>query len=239
MPIVGIINQSSCVADAAVASYLASLQQQVTRDLAPAWSLPSTDVNFIVDRTAPIPKDWWVLGIFDDSDQPGALGYHDVTPAGLPLGKCFAGTDLVYGEDWRVTLSHELCEMLVDPNCKRALLTALNGKMVFAAIEVCDPCEDEQFAYQIDGQPVSDFVTPLYYAASPGGPHDHANKIAQPMQILDGGYISTLDPRAGTGWVQTFGGHVPAHKKWPLIGSRRERRAIDPSRWRPSTFAVA
>ena len=238
MPVVGIINQSSCVADAAIATYLSALQQQVTHDLAPAWSLPATDVNFIVDRTAPIPKDWWVLGIFEDSDQPGALGYHDVTPTGNPLGKCFAGTDLMYGEDWRITLSHELCEMLVDPNCKRADLVSFQGKMVFAAVEVCDPCEDERWAYLIDGQPVSDFVTPAYFGTE-SGTLDHAGKIAAPMELLAGGYISTLDPRAGTGWVQTFGEHVPQHKKWPLPGSRRERRQVGAARWRPSTFAIA
>lgn len=237
--VVGIVNQSTCVKDADVAAYLSALQTQVTRDLAPAWSLPATDVNFIVDRTAPIPKDWWVLGIFDDTTQLGALGFHDTTPTGLPLGKCFAGTDLKYGEDWRITFSHELCEMLVDPQCKRSMLTAFNGNMVFAAVEVCDPCEDERWAYQIDNMPVSDFVTPLFYAASPTGPYDHAAHIAQPMQLLEGGYLSTLDPRAGTGWVQTFGEYVPQHKKWPLLGSRRERRALDPSRLRPSTFAIA
>lgn len=57
---------------------------------------------------------WW-LGIFDDSDVPGALGYHDVTNEGLPLGKVFAGTDIKYEANWTVALSHELLEMLADP----------------------------------------------------------------------------------------------------------------------------
>ena len=51
----------------------------------------------------------------DDSDQAGALGYHDLTSAGLPMGKVFARTDLQNNLSWTVTVSHELLEILGDP----------------------------------------------------------------------------------------------------------------------------
>ena len=35
--------------------------------------------------------------VLDTSDQAGALGYHDVTPQGLPLGKVFAKTGTLPG----------------------------------------------------------------------------------------------------------------------------------------------
>jgi len=49
--------------------------------------------------------------ILDDSDQAGALGYHDLTSDGLPIGKVFAASDLKAGTSWTVTASHELLEM--------------------------------------------------------------------------------------------------------------------------------
>jgi hypothetical protein len=42
------------------------------------------------------------------------VGYHDLTNEGLPLGKVFAGSDMVNGYNWTVTASHELLEMLID-----------------------------------------------------------------------------------------------------------------------------
>ena len=53
--------------------------------------------------------------ITDNPDQAGALGYHELTSAGAPLGKVFAKLDLDSGTSWTVTLSHELLEMLADP----------------------------------------------------------------------------------------------------------------------------
>ena len=51
----------------------------------------------------------------DNPDQAGALGYHEITSQGTPLGKVFAKLDLQSGASWTVTLSHELLEMLADP----------------------------------------------------------------------------------------------------------------------------
>ena len=51
----------------------------------------------------------------DDPDQAGALGYHEMSSRGTPLGKVFAGLDMRLGTSWTVTLSHELLEMLADP----------------------------------------------------------------------------------------------------------------------------
>ena len=63
----------------------------------------------------PAAGTWW-LSILDNTDRAGVLGHHDLTPDGLPVGKSFAGTDKHYGHSWTVTASHELLEMLADPD---------------------------------------------------------------------------------------------------------------------------
>ena len=62
-----------------------------------------------------LTEGWWQISVTDNPDQAGALGYHELTSRGTPLGKVFAGLDLQSGGSWTVTLSHELLEMLADP----------------------------------------------------------------------------------------------------------------------------
>src|SRR5271166_5102256 len=108
---ISIINASTVISDPDGAAATAALQTQVTRDFFPIWGTPATLTYVPKGHTAPTTT--WHLSILDNSDQAGALGYHDITPQGLPLGKAFAKTDLRYGLSWTVTISHELFEMLV------------------------------------------------------------------------------------------------------------------------------
>jgi len=59
------------------------------------------------------------LAVLDNADQGVVLGYHDLSNQGQPMGKVFAGTDLQYGADVGVTLSHETLEILIDPWCNQ------------------------------------------------------------------------------------------------------------------------
>lgn len=89
---------------------VAALQFQVTHHFSPAWGI-TADLNFITKGRVPRKKAWQIV-ILDNSDQAGALGYHDMTKDGLPIGKVFAKTDQRYGLKWSVTASHEILEML-------------------------------------------------------------------------------------------------------------------------------
>ncbi len=111
---ISIINASTVLTDTEIRPVVNALQQQVTNDFRPAWGIDA-ELTFVPTGSTPPIGTWW-LTILDDSDQAGALGYHDLTPDGLPLGKVFAATDLKYGNSWTVTASHELLEMLADPN---------------------------------------------------------------------------------------------------------------------------
>jgi hypothetical protein len=202
---ISLINESTVVEDSEVKSALYSLQTQVTEHFAPEWGIDA-DLVFVPKGSTPTRGSWW-LTVFDNSDQPGALGYHDITSEGLPLGKIFAGTDKQYGLSWTVTASHELLEMLGDPDVN---LTAFvenddNHSGRLYAYEVCDACEADKFGYKIGGVLVSDFVTPPWFESfrkSYKTKFDYRKLIKRPFQLLKGGYIGIYDINKGTGWTQ-------------------------------------
>jgi len=235
---VAVINASTVLPDSAVQAAVPDLQTQVHRDFAPAWGLDA-ELTFVPKGAQPLPAAWQLV-ILDNSDQAGALGYHDVTAQGLPLGKVFAGTDLQYHLQWTVTASHELLEMLADPEINLTVFvqpTASRGTLY--AYEVCDACEADTFGYRIGNTLVSDFVYPTWFEPSlkPGSTQfDYGKHIQQPLALLAGGYIGVFDVTRGTGWHQLTAEAGPLHYRMrPHVGSRRERRRTPRDQWLPST----
>lgn len=129
------INESSVVHDDEAKKIMAALQIQADRDFKPIWG-QSTKLTFY-GKGCKNPTNIAWLALLDDSDQAGALGYHDLTNDGLPLGKVFAKTDLQYGEVVSVTASHELLEMLADPYISYTMLTGQGAQTLGYAWEVC------------------------------------------------------------------------------------------------------
>jgi hypothetical protein len=231
---IAVINASTVLTDDQVQAAVPALQTQVHRDFASAWGIDA-DLSFVPSGASPDPGLWW-LTVLDNSDQAGALGYHDVTDQGLPLGKVFAGTDLQYGDQWTVTASHELLEMLADPEINLTVFVQPSQQAgTLYAYEVCDACEADQLGYDIGGTLVSDFVYPAWFEPSrqPGSAQfDYANQIQAPLQLLPGGYIGVFDVTAGTGWHQiTAEGSALKYSMRPRVGSRRERRRTLRDEW--------
>ncbi len=237
---IAIINASTVVTDVAAAAAVAALQTQVTRDFFPIWGVQAQLTFVAKGHTA--PTNYWQLAILDNSDQAGALGYHDITNTGLPLGKIFAKTDQQYGLSWTVTASHELLEMLADPWVNLTVFdqsTATRGRLY--SYEVCDACEDDSLGYKINNVLLSDFVFPAWFEgwrAHASTKFDFGNHIHDPFALLPGGYISFFDVSRGTGWQQETAQQTPGQemKARAAVGSRRERRTVGPKRWVTSTI---
>jgi len=231
---VAVINASSVCADAEIASYLPALQTQVTNHFSPFWGIDA-QLTFVPNNSRP-PADAWWLVVLDTSDEAGALGYHDLTPAGLPIGKVFAKSDKHYETSVSVTTSHELLEMLGDPGINMtAAVSDDEGNVSFLAFEACDACEDDKYGYDIDGVLVSDFVFPSWFGGVEATQYDYCAQIKEPRKILPGGYIGVWTPT--TGWIQVTGNeaHGAAHRSRPSVGSRRERRRTNRTQWARST----
>lgn len=233
-----VMNESQCEAlkDENIQAIIPALQKQVRQDLLPAWGVDA-DLSF-VPRGQPPPGGAWWLVVLDSPDQAGTLGYHDLSNGGLPLGKIFAKADIDKGLKWTVTASHELLELLVDPAINIAVLDqpdTTGGKLY--TCEICDPCEADQYGYDVDGVTVADFVFPAWFERFrlPGSQFDQQNKIQQPFQILPGGYIGVYELGAGGGWHQINAEKDPlSYQMRAQPGSRRERRRIPGSQWMKS-----
>jgi hypothetical protein len=185
-----------------------ALQIQCDRDFAKYYGI-TAKLSFVGKDQAPPADQWWLL-ILDDSTQAGALGFHDLTSQGLPQGKVFARTDVEFGDEWTVTTSHELLEMLGDPSINKTVSVEMEDHHIRQYMyEVCDACERDKFGYEINGVLVSDFVTPQWFeplAINESSPQfDHMRKISQPFELLEGGYIGIND---GNGWTKLLPGGV-------------------------------
>jgi hypothetical protein len=225
LPVIAVTNASSCLQDSQVEAVLPALQRQVSQDFAGYWDLDCT-LRFL-PKGEVLAAGWWQIVVMDDPDQAGALGYHEMSAKGTPLGKIFAKLDLQIGSSWTVTLSHELLEMLADPWINWCAQSP-DGKVY--ALEVCDAVEADAMGYEIDGVRVSDFVTPRWFEPTGADRLDFKQRVSRGLELATGGYISVLDPKQGWRQITAEG---EAREEAPM-GSRRQRRTMDRATWKQS-----
>jgi hypothetical protein len=207
---IAIKNQSTALTDTQVQLVMSALQIQLDRDFYPVWR--TTAKLVFLSKNQPVPQGVWPIYIMDNSDVAGALGYHDEMNIGVPFGRVFVKTAQKYGYSWTVTLSHELLEMLVNPNCDLTVFRQKdNTTGTIYSFEIGDPCEDDSCGYKINNILVSDFVYPAWfdnYQTVPGTKYDYCGKITAPFQILKGGYVSVFNVPNYNGWSSLTKGDV-------------------------------
>jgi hypothetical protein len=175
--------ETSLVTDQDVVVCARALDAQVTNELRKTWGVDAK-VYPLADPSR-LPKGAWVVRLLDDSDEQGALGYHEVTEDGAPVSRVFVATDRKYGLNWTVTASHEVLEMLVDPWC--TLACQVDGRTLYGW-ELCDPVEADVLGYERLGVQVSDFVLPGWFTGF--GPQDERGVLTQKLSLAAGGYCS-------------------------------------------------
>lgn len=186
---IALVSQTRKISAAGLSRVGAALQKQTTRDLAPIWEIKATVDTF--GKLSDVPVGYWPI-IVTEKNLGDAAGIHEDKQ-----GQPFALVRYSYG--WSLTASHECLEMLVDPFGNRIMagqsLMKNQGRVEYL-VEVCDPSEDEAFAYRVNGIMVSDFYTPEFFAPEvvAGGRYSFTRDIKAPRQVLKGGYISWHDP---------------------------------------------
>jgi hypothetical protein len=228
-----VINESTAISDAAVQAMIPAFQTQWNRDLAPAWDLADAQFTWTEKTQQPAATSWWVV-FLDDSDQAGALAYHDLTSAGLPIAKVFVKTLLADKSSVSVGATHEICEMAVDPTIN---LAAQDPNGTFWAYEVCDPVEDDQYGYDIGGVLVTDFITPAWFGFKDAtGDLDFQKHAAKAFTVLSGGYAQKFGK---SGWEQVNGEAASTSKKTHVVhpspGTRRLSRIKARRDWKLSS----
>ena len=194
---------TSLLTDSEVDAFVLAQQVQIDRDFGNVWNAFGT-VSVGPAEAAENPTDWNVL-LLDNSDIPGDLGYHDADGS-VPVAKVFVSDAINDGLRWSVSASHEVLEMLADPNIDR---TVTRGRYTYA-LEVCDPVEDDSFGYDIAGVTMSAFVKPAWFGIGPNVRDFCWPKIMQinaPFVLAYGGYISRYQWPFGN-WEQTMADKV-------------------------------
>jgi hypothetical protein len=187
---VAIISQTDNIKFSELTTVSAAIQKQVTRDLSPAWNIEASVDSFA--SLEDVPLGYWQVIIMDDIPFD-AGGIHLNRKNGQPYAL------VKYSDDWAMTTSHEVLEMLVDPSGNRTVATnspdPKQGR-VLVLVEVCDPSEAPKYGYSVNGVLLSDFYTPRFFdpVASAGVQYSFSGAITEPRQVLDGGYISWWDP---------------------------------------------
>jgi hypothetical protein len=240
---IAVINAATTVTDAELVAVTGALQIQCDRDFAKHWGYSCSLMPVSKGQTPPASM-WW-LTLLDTADVANALGYHDRTTTGMPIGKVFVQTAIDDKVTWSSVASHELLEMLGDPGVNRcAEFDSTKGLPVaMMAYELCDAVES--VSYMIGSVEVSDFLTPDWFIQGlSAGPFDHLGKLTAPMPtMLAGGYYSeTVVRKNKLVWIQSTAARppVPGHlaqryTRLPEHGSRRDRRARRGA-WKNSTI---
>jgi len=220
---VALLNRCSVMSDDQGRHIMQALQRQVSHDFRAFWHI-DVHLRFVPKKDLESWQGAWNLLLLDDSDEATALGYHDLTPEGMPVGKCFIKTDLKYGALPSVTVSHELLEMLLDPYINDYCYDPARG--YFVAKEASDAVEADELGYKIGDVTVSDFVLPPFFdpsaAGRSGAQFSFCDNVHRPFALAEGGYEIIYVP--GRGWDQNAARNTPLTKDRPKVGSRRERR---------------
>jgi hypothetical protein len=174
----------------------AAVQKQIIRDFGPIWNIEAGITAF--GGVEDVPVDYWIVCLC--YSVPSGNGGHrdcDGRPAAF----------VEWTDDWSLSASHEVLEMLVDPWGKRLVagpsIKPDQGRVEYL-VEVSDPCQSLEFAYTINGEVVSDFYTPRYFdpVISSGVRYSYSGKVTEPRQVLKGGYLSWFDS-VGRRWWQS------------------------------------
>lgn len=231
---IGISNENTVVSDTRVQLCMAALQAQVHDDFYPSpWGIDA-QLAFLPKGQSPSAGQWQLI-FCDNSDQAGALGYHETTVNGDPIGYVFVKTSLDDGEAWTVCASHELLEILADPNVQTVEEQDNGGGAITLRMrEICDAVEDDSLGYKKNGVLVSDFVYPAWFNpnAPKGAKLDFCGHCTEPLQILAGGYIGVLYATT-RGWTQVQADGTPGGKPFASL-NRRGRRAKPDAEWKRS-----
>lgn len=190
MPVrsVVLVNESTmALTDERLSEVARALQIQVIRDFEPFWE---QSASVTVAPRGRVPAAAWPVRIVDDSPN---LGVHN-DQHGHPYAVVRA-TD-----DWTITASHELLEMLVNPEGDRTaegpdIDPDHRSRRVEYLMEVCDPCQ--VYDYPVGTVPVSDFVTPDYFRTEGGGAGkvDFLGRLSGPLDVPRGCHLSWWDPQ--------------------------------------------
>jgi len=253
--IISIVNHThGHLKDEEVLHAIRAVNTQIAEDFEPYWSMGARIRLERRSERRPDPKDGAdlrgdaIIYLWDKIAPDDALGYHDKTDQGLPYGFVFTELADQLKEDWRTTLSHEVLELIADPEANllvRGPSPTEDDGIAYYWYEMCDPVQEE--TYNIGDVPVCNFVLPLYFTSGKelhgrndflGRGHDGKGTL-QSFGVNPGGYIGYYNPETGKAGMLHRPGDQRAEERLRIkdkalaarVISRSHRRAAPPRRF--------
>lgn len=225
MQCIAIANKAAgIVSDGDLAKWVSAIQRQLAIDFADAWNL-SAVLHLLAPGEDPGEEDW-LVNLVPVSSEVGALGCHYLDGQ-RPVAEVGVQTALDDGVTPSAVLSHEILEMVLDPDAAEAVQLG----SLFLAREACDRVEDSDPGYEIDGVRLENFSLPSAFTDGPG-PWDF-RKVCASNMVLPRGYQLQVDIGNGQ-WSQITGARARRSKQTAAPSSRRalrmRRAGADPAK---------
>lgn len=235
--LIAVTNQSTLVSDADARTMTIAVAYQVNHHLVPEWGITAPSVVFMKD-VQHITSGVTVIGILDDADQAGDLGWHTEVQGGVVYGRVFARPVLDNGGNVLTdplsvasVLSHEVIETAGDSACD---LWADAGAGTAYARELCDAVESDTYPVNVplstgpaEDVTVSNFLLPAWFDpnVSPSAHTDFMQLCTGPFSVRPSGYTITMTDGTVS---QRFGEHYPQWRKdtkaYPIARTARRLR---------------
>lgn len=200
--IIAVRNLSTMVSDQDAYAMAVLCDRQVRDHFAPAWGVQPSSVIFL-HQPSLLHYDA-IIGILDNADQAGDLGWHTEGPDADVYGRVFAEPVLANGGNALTdklsvcsVLSHEVLETVRDSACN---LWAQRADGSLVAVEVGDPVESDSYTLTVKTEEgtevsgtVSDFVFPAWFDPNAAGPpYDQMDLLSSPFEVRRDGYVIVM-----------------------------------------------
>jgi hypothetical protein len=250
--IIAVQNLSTLVSDDDAYSMALLVDRQVRDHVAPAWGIQPPEVTFYKPPLInPVTRYTAIIGILDDADQAGDLGWHAEGPDADVYGRVFAQPVLANGGNALTdqlsvcsVLSHETIEVIGDSACN-GWHQQDSGTLV--ARELCDPVESDSYPVTVTTEggtsvtgTVSDFVFPAWFDpdAANGTQLDQMNLLASPFEVRPDGYVIVM---SGGSVTEQWGERYPLWrvmtKQHPAARTARRDASVMPAAHPPTSLA--
>lgn len=185
------------VTHAQLVAIAAACTTQLNRDVGPHWAPGEGHEVTVATSPTGLPASDYVMSFVDElPDAPGAIAYHDVNGAGVPvlyLALSLCATVLSGSDSVSVAASHEFIETIGDPVCN---LWADGGDGREYCRELCDAVESAFYNVTVTDSEghtqsvaVSDFVLPQFFnVQNKGGAYSFLHTAKSPFETTHGGY---------------------------------------------------
>lgn len=137
-----------------------------------------------------------------NTTQANTMGYHQTTPSGDPVGIVELDACRLYSWPWTVAASHEIAELLINPQLAR--FVTIGGRTY--GTEICDPVTSDQ--WMIGGIAVSNFTTPEFWnPSSPQGSRfDYLGNAEAPIPTIP--HRGWMEWQEGSAWTSRYGAEI-------------------------------